>query len=246
MQIPFFVAQENDFFVVFKPPNVLSHPTRPDGRPTLLGWVQEKFPGEFIALANRLDRETSGLILVARSVEAASRFGAMMMQRMIEKDYLALVSGEVKEDHGMMEAPMGRLGLSETNPIWLRQGIKPDGATARTEYWCLARSPELSLLRLRAHTGRLHQLRVHLAYLGHPVMGDKLYGPDPLLYLKFISEGWTDEHAQKLMFPRHALHAYRLRFFWNGLAREFTSCMPEDMQSLAGKHFPVKEALLKT
>ena len=163
---PIILAECADFLVVAKPPHVLSHPTRPDGKPTLLGWLQEKYPGEFVALVNRLDRETSGTVLIARTSTAASRLGAMTMKRDIDKQYLALVTGRVQNDHQLIDAPIGRLGISAENPIWVRQGvISPDDpqgrrtAQARTEFWRLAASDSLSLLRLQAHTGRLHQLR---------------------------------------------------------------------------------------
>jgi 23S rRNA pseudouridine1911/1915/1917 synthase len=237
---PTLLAANADFLVVAKPPHLLSHPTRPDGAPTLLGWLQEKYPGEFVALINRLDRETSGTILVARSPEVASRLGSMTMRREITKHYLALVSGRVESEHGLIDAPIGRLGISDANPIWLRQGVIPHEdplgrktADARTEFWRLATSDSASLLRLRAHTGRLHQLRVHLAHLGHPVIGDKIYGPDPLLYLKFIAEGWTDEHQRVLGLNRHALHAEELSFIWNGEALTFAAPLPEDMREYA-------------
>ncbi|HEY0257725.1 MAG TPA: RluA family pseudouridine synthase [Candidatus Methylacidiphilales bacterium] len=235
---PTLIAQEPEFLVVGKPPNLLSHPTRPDGKPSLLGWLQEKFPGEFVALVNRLDRETSGAVLVARSAEVASRLGALTMHREIHKYYLALVSGRIKKEHDVIDIPIGRLGISAENPIWLRQGfIAPDDpagrktASARTEYWRLAANDTFSLLRLQAHTGRLHQLRVHLAHIGHPVIGDKIYGPDSNLYLKFIAEGWTEEHQRMLGLPRHALHAHELRFPWNGREMAFTAPLPEDMHS---------------
>ena len=118
---PILLAERADFLVVAKPPDLLSHPTRPDGTPTLLGWLQEKFPGEFVALVNRLDRETSGTVLVARTPEVASRLGAMTMRREIVKHYLALVFGRVASEHAVIDAPTGRLGISKTNPIWLRR-----------------------------------------------------------------------------------------------------------------------------
>jgi 23S rRNA pseudouridine1911/1915/1917 synthase len=265
---PTLLAQHADFLVVAKPPDLLSHPTRPDGKPTLLGWLQEKFPGEFVALVNRLDRETSGTVLVARSPEAASRLGGMTMRREIHKYYLALVSGRVEAEHGLIDAPIGRLGISAENPIWLRRGViatdDPDGrksAEARSEFWRLAVSgteaigngvagtiafpngvwdrgeagKSISLLRLQAHTGRLHQLRVHLAHIGHPVIGDKIYGPDPSLYLKFIAEGWTAEHQRVLGLRRHALHAHELRFAWNGEELAFIAPVAEDMKELANR-----------
>jgi 23S rRNA pseudouridine1911/1915/1917 synthase len=258
---PAILAQHPDFLVVAKPPNLLSHPTRPDGKPTLLGWLQEKFPGEFVALVNRLDRETSGTILVARSPEAASKLGGMTMRREIHKHYLAFVSGHVEPEHGVIDAPLGRLGISPENPIWLRMGVipldDPQGrktASARSEFWRLAvslggRRPPgdgigesndsgspISLLRLQAHTGRLHQLRVHLAHIGHPVIGDKIYGPNPLLYLKFIAEGWTEEHQRVLGLSRHALHAHELRFEWNGESFAFIAPLPEDLREHAARY----------
>jgi len=173
------------------------------------------------------------------------------MRREIHKFYLALVSGRVEAEQGVIDAPIGRLGISPENPIWLRRGVIPPDdpqgrktAEARTEFWRLAvgddagdrrpacggyRGP-ISLLRLQAHTGRLHQLRVHLAHIGHPVIGDKIYGPDPNLYLKFIAEGWTEEHQRVLGLPRHALHAHELRFPWNGEEMVFTAPLPEDMR----------------
>ncbi len=112
------------------------------------------------------------------------------------------------------------------------------GAEAKTEFWRLAPAEgshsekTISLLRLQAHTGRLHQLRVHLAHIGHPVIGDKIYGPDPNLYLKFIAEGWTAEHEQVLGLPRHALHAHELRFAWKGEELAFIAPLPGDMREL--------------
>jgi 23S rRNA pseudouridine1911/1915/1917 synthase len=240
VESPTLLAQHADFLVVAKPPHVLSHPTRPDGEPTLLGWLQEKFPGEFVALVNRLDRETSGTILIARSPETASRLGTMTMRREIQKFYLALVSGRVATEHGIVEQPIGRLGISPENPIWLRRGVipldDPQGrktAEARTEFWRLAQSDSMSLLRIQAHTGRLHQLRVHLAHIGHPVIGDKIYGPDSTLYLKFIDEGWTEEHQRVLGLRRHALHACEMHFTWNDEELIFSAPLPEDMRAMA-------------
>jgi 23S rRNA pseudouridine1911/1915/1917 synthase len=164
----------------------------------------------------------------------------MTMRREIIKHYLALVSGRVAEKHGVIDAPIGRLGISESNPVWLRRGVIPHDDPlgrktydARSEFETLAANDACSLLRLRAHTGRLHQLRVHLAHIGHPVIGDKIYGPDPNLYLKFIAEGWTSEHQRLLGLPRHALHAHQLTFTWNAEQRTFTAPLPDDLRGCA-------------
>ena len=240
LEVPLILETHPDFIIVSKPAQMLSHPTRPDGKPTLLDWLQERFPGEFVALVNRLDRETSGLVLAARSPAAASRFGTMTMRGEIQKTYVALVTGQVKEEHGMIDAPLGRLGISVENPIWLKRGVlaKDDllgrkSYPARTEFWRVAEGDTVSLLHLQAHTGRLHQLRVHLAHIGHPVVGDKIYGPDPNLYLKFIAEGWTEEHERQLGLKRHALHALTLGFAWAEKPRSFIAPLPDDIQEHA-------------
>jgi 23S rRNA pseudouridine1911/1915/1917 synthase len=235
MTQPTLLAIEPDFLVVDKPPHWLVHPTRPDGATTLLGWLQAKFPGEFVALVNRLDRETSGTVLVARSPGAASGLGTLTMRREVQKDYLALVTGRVETEDGVIDAPLGRVGLSDTNPIWLKRGVVAGGAAARTLFWRLAANDRASLLRLRGETGRLHQLRVHLAHLGHPLIGDKIYGPDPDLYLRFIAEGWTDAHEKLLGLRRHALHAHTLRFPWQGAEQTFTAPPPDDLRAKAAE-----------
>jgi 23S rRNA pseudouridine1911/1915/1917 synthase len=234
---PRIIADHARFLAIHKPAQWLIHPTRPDGKPTLLDWLQLQRPGQPISLVNRLDRETSGLVLAALDPETASRFGKMMMNREIQKDYLALVHGRVEKDHDVIDAPLGRIGISDSNPIYIKQGVLPDGAASRTEYWLEKAGHRFSLLRLRAHTGRLHQLRAHLAHLGHPVVGDKIYGPDPQLYLKFIENGWTPEHADKLLLPRHALHAAGLRFTFNEEPFEISDPLPGDLQELIDTHF---------
>ncbi len=188
-------------------------------------------------MVNRLDRETSGTVLIARSPETASKLGTLTMKREIEKTYLALVSGHVAQEHGLIDAPIGRRGISPETIHWLRRGIiphdDPQGRKtydAQTEYWTLAAADDCSLLRLRAHTGPPPPARVHLAHLGHPVIGDKIYGPDPLLYLKFIAKAGPTSTSAVLTLPRHALHAHELRFPWNGENLTFTAPLPEDMR----------------
>jgi 23S rRNA pseudouridine1911/1915/1917 synthase len=223
------ISENDDFLVVDKPANLLVHPTKPDGRVTLLCLLQRERPGQFFALVNRLDRETSGLTLIAKSSPAASALGKMMMGRAFAKEYLALVYGTFPHDHLRVDAPIARLGVSACNPIYLKRGIVPDGEQALTEFLCLRRGEKFSLVQARPETGRLHQIRVHLTHAGFPVVGDKLYGPDSALYLSFIEHGWTAEHEKKLLLPRHALHASRLSFSWNGQDLTFTAPLPDDM-----------------
>lgn len=224
-----------EWLVVEKPAQVLIHPTRPDGEHTLWHQLQEKFPGESLSLINRLDRETSGLVLVSRRKEAASALGKMTMRREIEKEYQAFCLGRPAEA-GCIDAPLDRVGKHAESVIYLKQGIHPEGSPARTHYFRLETRRHfggqlVSRLRVRLETGRLHQIRVHLSSLGHPVVGDKIYGPDETCYLRFMETGWTDELQKILWLPRHALHASTLRFPWMGAPVECASALPEDLRN---------------
>lgn len=241
---PHLVSATDDFAVIYKPSHLLIHPTRPDGQYTLLEWLRSHFPDRAVSLVNRLDRETSGLVLAALNTEAASVLGQMTMRREIDKDYLALVQGRPDPEQALIDAPIGRLGLSETNPVHIRQTVRLDGASAQTEYQLLSSSGGYSLLRVKTMTGRLHQIRVHLSHLGTPVVGDKIYGPDPALYLKFIAEGWTEELAKTLRLNRHALHAYSLAFTWKEQPVRFSYPLPDDMADFIIANMSSAESLL--
>ncbi|MFN2540921.1 MAG: RluA family pseudouridine synthase [Chthoniobacterales bacterium] len=230
------VAETSDYLVVDKPPRLLAHPTKPDGQPTLWQQLRELLAFEIanggqVSLVNRLDRETSGLVLVAKTSATARRFGLLMQGQRLHKEYLAIAWGWPEWDTKIVDAPLDRQGKHQQSRVWLKQMIHPAGAPARTEFFVerhLARSTtdKFSLIRAVPHTGRTHQIRVHLASIGHPVVGDKIYGPNEELYLRFIETGWTDELAQQLLLPRHALHATRLAI--EGEA-EWDSPLPVDL-----------------
>ena len=214
---------------------------------------------------NRLDRETSGLVLVAKTAAAARDFGLLMQRRSLRKEYLAIVWGWPEWEHKVVDAPLDRQGKHQDSVIWLKQMIHPSGAPAHTEFYVercfttstLAPSPvasrlplpdqgedegegrkkvhgkhsargeeEFALIRAIPRTGRTHQIRVHLASLGHAIVGDKIYGPDEQLYLRFIETGWTHELEKRLLLPRHALHSAKLAIEGK---RKWTSALPPDL-----------------
>ncbi len=238
------VAEGSDWLVVSKPPHLLVHPTRPGGPVTLLdhlrGWLAcELASGGQVSLIHRLDRETSGLMLVAKTSEAARRFSLEMMRGRIDKEYLALVWGWPEWDARTVDAPLLRQGEKTSSAIWLKRTIHPDGAPARTRFETLRRferdGERFALVRALPETGRLHQIRVHLASTGHPVVGDKIYGPDEGCYLEFIETGWTPKLAQVLLLDRHALHAWRLTFDAEpGQRRTVEAPLPGDMANFPG------------
>ena len=263
------VDETDDYLVVDKPPFLLTHPTKPNGAPTLWKELRELLAFEIanngqVSIVNRLDRETSGLVLVAKTSAAARKFGLLMQQQRFRKEYLAIVWGWPDWETKIIDAPLDRQGKHRQSAIWLKQAIHPDGASARTEFEVerhFARStsaddlssPSLlssrgedkgeglvqlcetspifagnkfSLIRAIPQTGRTHQIRVHLASTGHPIVGDKIYGPNEQLYLEFIETGWTNELERQLLLPRHALHASKLGIDGE---HEWTSPLPVDL-----------------
>jgi 23S rRNA pseudouridine1911/1915/1917 synthase len=230
------VAETSDFIVVEKPPFLLVHPTKPGHVRTLWGELKQLLAFEIanggqVSIVNRLDRETSGLVLVAKNAVAARRFGLAMQEQRIAKEYLAIVSGWPEWQEITVDAPLLRQGTKLPSAIWLKQMIHPTGAPAQTEFHVESRferanGKRFAIIRAFPKTGRTHQIRVHLSSLGHAIVGDKIYGPDETLYLEFIETGWTPKLEQQLVLPRHALHSATLEVDGGG---RWTSPLPPDL-----------------
>ena len=189
--------------------------------------------GGQVSIVNRLDRETSGLVLVAKTAAAARDFGLLMQRHSLRKEYLAIVWGWPEWERKLVYAPLARQGKHQDSVIWLKQMIHAAGAPAQTEFFVERRfrrstssGDRFSVIRAIPRTGRTHQIRVHLTSIGHPIVGDKIYGPDEQSYLHFIETGWTHELEQRLLLPRHALHSAKLAIEEK---REWTSGLPPDL-----------------
>ena len=235
------ICEDSGVLVINKPAGLVCHPTKTDEYSSLISRARLHLgPGAQPHLVNRLDRETSGVTLVAKDLGTARELRRLWESRQVEKNYLAIVHGEVREDHGMVDAPLGK---DEHSRVAIKDCVRADGAPARTEYWVLERASEdgatadhglqttdhgldsrplplgprpFTLLLVRPLTGRKHQIRIHLAHLGHPIVGDKLYGGDEDLYLALVEDRLTPEQRQRLILPFHALHAREVRFQWRG------------------------------
>ncbi len=225
--------ETEELLVVDKPAGVLIHPTKPGGPRTLWDDARDLLAYEIanggqVSIINRLDRETSGVVLLAKTSAAAREAAMAMAAGRVRKEYEALVFGWPEWDRTDVAAPLLRLGEVGPTRIWLKRGVHPEGAEARTEFEVIDRAERpdgqrFAWVRARPQTGRTHQIRVHLAHVGFPVVGDKIYGPDETWYLRFIETGWTAELAEALWLPRHALHSAALEIDWRGEVREWRS-----------------------
>jgi len=222
------IHEDAELLVINKPADLVCHPTKGDEYSSLISRVRLHLGSDYKPhLVNRLDRETSGVTLVAKNATAAGELGRMWEGRVVEKEYLAIVHGHVREEHGLIDAPLGK---DERSVVAIKDCVRPDGTAAQTEFWVQRRfgrgEGDFSLLRLLPRTGRKHQIRIHLAHLGHPLVGDKIYGGDVDFYLALVERRLTEQQRMRLILPNHALHASALRFGWRGQSVEFR-CEPE-------------------
>ena len=214
--------EDDDLLVVNKPAGLVCHPTRDGEHSSLVGRVRLYLGHAEGRLVNRLDRETSGVVLVAKHVAAASELGKLIASSKIQKHYWAIVHGHVDDAGLEIDAPLGR---AEGSAVAIKDRVRDDGAPARTSVTVERRFTRGAALftwvDVTPHTGRKHQIRIHLQHAGHPIVGDKIYGADERLYLRFIEGALTADDWSALMLPNHALHARHMSFMWLGRSWQF-------------------------
>jgi 23S rRNA pseudouridine1911/1915/1917 synthase len=210
--------EDDDLIVINKPAGMTVHPGAGHHEHTLVNALLHHCPAlsgiggkERPGIVHRLDKETSGCLVAAKNDIAHRELSGQFAMRTVEKIYLALAAGKLRKQTGIIEEKIGR------HPVH-RQRMSvasPRGRAARTEYRVLRSNEEASLLECRLHSGRTHQVRVHLAHLGHPVLGDKVYAP------RFAKN-----------FPRQMLHAWKLGFRHprTGQWKNFEAALPDDFK----------------
>lgn len=211
---PDIVYEDDDLLVLNKPAGVAMHPKSGDASAPSLAAMLTNYLGEGSVphFVSRLDKGTSGLLIAAKSGYVHDRLRRALHSSDLRREYRAVAVGTVEPPYGVIDAPIGRAEGSI-----IRRCVRADGLQSLTEYETLQVSGRFTLLRLRPQTGRTHQLRVHMAYLGHPLAGDWLYGTE-----------------DKTLIARPALHSYELWFTQpvTGQELHFTAPIPQDMQRL--------------
>ena len=214
-EIPLFpVYEDEDLLLLNKQPGLIVHPTK--GHPAgtvanaLMYYQEQRHQSWKIRFVNRLDMDTSGLLIVAKNAYCQNELTNQMKQNHLHKTYIAIVSGVIEEDSGTVDLPIGR-----PDPIDVRRGVMEDGAPSVTHFKVIERFTRYTLIELKLETGRTHQIRVHMSYIGHPVLSDHLYGEE-----------------KPYIIERQALHASGLEFDHPVTKKHMaiTAPLPEDMK----------------
>lgn len=228
VSLPVVLEKTEDYLVLSKPAGIAMHPVGRSTRPTVASWLSQEYPeilgvGEDTkrpGIVHRLDADTSGVILVARTNKAFQGLKRLFQEREVEKTYLALVYGNLFQPSGVQTDPIGRIRgeLKRGVPVPKRV-FAGELRPAETEYALSTRYPQYDFLLVKPKTGRTHQIRVHLAALGHPIVGDRLY--------RF------KEHRKDPLRPLHQLlHAAKIQFSWKGKKQQYQAPLPEEFQTI--------------
>lgn len=222
------IYEDERLFVVNKPGDMVCHPSKDGPWSSLVGAVREYLGLGSVHLIFRLDRETSGVVVIAKDERTGSRLQVATQKRRYAKIYHAILTGELAAE-AVVDQP---LGPDLTGPVMVKSCVVSagKGQNAITRYTPLVSRNGFTLVRVLTETGRKHQIRAHAQWLGHMLVGDKIYGPDQKLFLEFVEHGWTPALAEKLLLPRQALHCTEIDLTLAGETHVFRAPLPADLR----------------
>ena len=228
--------------VIDKPGWLVVHPSKNGPWSSLAGALREGMGLQTIRFVYRLDRETSGVIILAKDEATGSRLQKAVAKRLIGKAYVALLEGELAESVGVDQP----LGPDPTANVTVKSRVvvagSPGAQEARTVFHPLVARGGFTLAGIELLTGRKHQIRAHAEWLGRRVVGDKLYGPDPTLYLEFAEHGWTTRHSALLPTTRQALHCAAIDLRPAHMDHVLTAPWPADLAHFAEHQMALSRA----
>ncbi len=229
------IYEDDELLVVNKPPTIPVHPNSAYQSGTMLQILEEKYNYSNLRLVHRLDKETSGLILLAKNKEMAAFLTKKLTSRNIEKRYLALVEGIVKDKYFTVKF---NIGIDKNSGIRIKQGPVDDGVFSHTEFTLIKQYDNYALVEALLKTGRQHQIRSHLSHYGNYIVGDKIYGVDEMIFDEFVEKGLTSEMLKKLKINHHLLHAYKLSFYdeRRDMFFSFKAKLPKDFSDFIFKN----------
>lgn len=235
------LCETADLLVINKPGLVVCHPSKQGPWSSLVGACREYLGLQRLHMPSRLDRETSGVVVFAKNRETASRLQTAVERRRVRKTYWAILCGDLR-DRREVRQPIARDTAAE---FASRQRVVEEGGyPAITDFEPVAWGGGYTFARVCPRTGRMHQIRVHAAWLGHPIAGDKLYGPDPSLMLEFARKGFTTHLDSVLPLRRHALHAGEVAFEIEGAEQVFSAPLAADLAAFGREKMGVESAQL--
>lgn len=212
---------------------MVCHPSKAGVWSSIAGACREYLGLDRIHLPSRLDRETSGVVVIAKDHATGARLHNAVTRGRFRKAYLAILSGTLAESC-TVDAPLARDVHAEYS---IRQAVVAQGGrSAVTEFEPISHGNAFTLVRAIPRTGRTHQIRVHAAHMGHPIVGDKLYGPDARFMLEFVHHGFTPAMQELLILDRQALHAAELAFCFGNEENIYRAPLSTDLADFCKKH----------
>ena len=219
--------EDGEVIVIDKPGDIVCHPSKAGPWSSLAGAVREYSGLAVSHLVYRLDRETSGVVVFAKTSTVAGRLQKALRLRQVGKVYLAVMTGDLTGPV-TVDQP---LGDDVNSAVLAKSAVRPDGQAAVTHFTPISRGGGFTLARVTTGTGRKHQIRAHAQWLGKCLVGDKIYGPDAGCFLDFIDNGWSPALEEKLLLPRQALHCFEIDMRAAGMDRLYSAPMPADMRA---------------